>query len=333
MDRIQRVTAVLEGRTADRPPLSFWYHFPPDCASGPKAFDAHVRHVESYDLDFLKIMDDNRYPRPTTPSGVIAEIGDLQQFSVLRGDEDTFERQLELIGELARRFGGELLMATTLFNSWTTLRNMTVPDSGLHGPPTIGRVTDPRDATMTRFVRTAPEALAQALSVIAESTANFARQCLAAGADGVYLSVRDDWADTPENGPGTYDLLVKPGDLKILEAVEHADFNILHVCGTPLDFDRFAAYPVHVLSWADRSAGPRIADVAGRIRPAICGGLDNLGTMATGSPEDCAGEVVDALAQAGGHPILVAPGCTFDPAAVPEANLRAIRRAVERTSS
>ena len=287
-----------------------------------------MRHVETYDLDFLKIMDDNRYPRAATPSGVIAEVRDLDRLSVLRGDEETFGRQLELIGELARRYRGRLRMATTVFSAWSTLRQMTTVDTGLHGPPVLESTADPRDEAMSRLLAEAPRALARALEVVAESSANFVRRCLAAGAEGVYLSVRDDWVDTPANGPGTYDRLVRPGDLRILEAAAPGPFNILHVCGKALDFRRFASYPVQVLSWADRSAGPPIAEVVGWLKPAICAGLDNLGTMVTGSPGDCAAEVADALRQAGERPMLVAPGCTFDPAAVPAENLHAIRRAV-----
>jgi hypothetical protein len=70
-NQIERVDAVLAGRQPDRPPVSFWYHFAPDAIWGPKAVAGHVRHAETYDLDFLKIMDDNRYPRPNTSSGVI----------------------------------------------------------------------------------------------------------------------------------------------------------------------------------------------------------------------------------------------------------------------
>jgi uroporphyrinogen decarboxylase len=332
MNKIERVTAVLEGRRPDRPPVSFWYHFAADCVAGPRAVEAHVEHVETYDLDFLKIMDDNRYPRTATSSGVIAGAGDLQRLSVLRGDEDSFGRQLELIGVLANRYAGKLRMATTVFNAWSTLRQMTVPDTGAHGPPVMETKADPRDAAMSRLLREAPGALARALEVVAESTANFVRHCLAAGADGVYLSVRDDWVDALENGAGTYDRLVRPGDLKILAAAQGGTFNILHVCGKAMDFKRFAAYPVQVLSWADRSAGPAIAEVAPSLRPAICAGLDNLVTMPTGTPDDCAQEVADAIRQAGPRPILVAPGCTFDPAAVPAENLQAIRRAVEQAA-
>jgi uroporphyrinogen decarboxylase len=104
---------------------------------------------------------------------------------------------------------------------------------------------------------------------------------------------------------------------------------MLHVCGQAVDFARFGQYPVHVINWADRYAGPTISDAVSLTEPAICAGLDNLGTMVSGSPEDCARQVADALEQAGGRPIMIAPGCTFDPHAVPEDNLRAIRRAVE----
>jgi uroporphyrinogen decarboxylase len=330
MNKIQRVTAVLEGRTPDRPPVSFWYHFPADQVSGPAAVEAHLRHVETYDLDFLKIMDDNRYPRPATSTCTIADVRDLDRLTVLAGHEQSFGLQLDLIGALAQRLRGQLLMSTTLFNPWSTLRQMTVPASDVHGPPVPVDEVDPRDTAMTRFLRQSPDALARALAVIAESLAHFARNCLQAGADGIYLSVRDDWVDTPANGPGVYDSLALPGDLEILAAARQSTFNILHICGKALDFGRFAKYPAHVLNWADRTSGPSIAEVAGKVTPAIAAGVDNLGTMVHGTPDDCTREVSDALAQAGGRPMLVTPGCTFDPQAVPAENLRAIRRAVDR---
>ena len=144
------------------------------------------------------------------------------------------------------------------------------------------------------------------------------------------LSVRDDWVDTPENGAGVYDRLVRGGDLKILAGAAGGTLNILHVCGKPLDFGRFGQYPVQALNWADRIGGPPIAEVASWLGPAICCGIDNLGTLVSGSPGDIEREVADAVQQAAGRPIMIAPGCTFDGHAVPPANLRAIRRAVDR---
>ncbi len=314
-------------------PYSFWYHFGPDSVSGPKAVDAHIRHAETYDLDFLKIMCDGRYPLRHRADGAIQDVADLDGLVPLRGNEDIFGRHLDVLHALSRRFAGELLLTTTLFNSWSTLRRLTAPDLDIHGPPSRERIADQRDATMTKFLIGAPDSLARALNSIAESLASFARNCLAAGADGIYLSVRDDWVDTPENGAGVYDRLVREGDLKILAAAAGGSFNMLHVCGKPLDFSRFGGYPVHAVNWADRIGGPRIAEVASWLRPAICGGIDNLGTLVSGTPGAIQDEVIDAVAQAVGRPIIVAPGCTFDGRAAPVENLRAIRQAVDRLAS
>ena len=121
MNKIERVAAVLEGRRPDRLPVSFWYHFGPDATSGQKAIDAHIRHAETYDLDFLKVMCDGRYPVPHRADGGIQDIADLDRLAPLRGDEDIFGRHLEVLHALSRRFAGELRMTTTIFNSWSTL--------------------------------------------------------------------------------------------------------------------------------------------------------------------------------------------------------------------
>jgi hypothetical protein len=163
MNKMERLDDVLKGRQPDRPPVSFWYHFPPECASGTAAVDAHVRHMETYDLDFLKIMDDNRYPRIGLPGGVISGVEDLERLTVLEGIEDRFSLQLELIGALVGRYRGQFRMITTVFNAWTVLRQMAEPESGQHKPPVLGAGGDPRDALLSLFLREAPEALSGAL--------------------------------------------------------------------------------------------------------------------------------------------------------------------------
>ncbi len=332
MNKIERVSAVLQRRQPDRLPFSFWYHFGPDAVWGPQAIEAHIRHVETYDIDFLKVMCDGRYPLLHRADGIIENVADLDRLTPLRGDEDIFGRHLELLQALSRHFAGELWMTTTIFNSWSTLRRLMASDLDVHNPPTRGRIADLRDAKLGRFLADTPDVLAKALDAITQTLSNFARNCLSAGANGIFFSVRDDWVDTPENGAGVYDRLVRRQDLRILAGASPGTLNILHVCGKPLDFARFGDYPVHVLNWADRVAGPAIAEVAASLRPAICCGIDHLGTLLSGSPDDIEREVANAADEAAGRPIMVAPGCTFDGHAVPPANLRAIRRAVDLLS-
>jgi uroporphyrinogen decarboxylase len=325
MNAIERVQCVLDGRTPDRPPVSFWCHFPPDQVYGPAAADVHMAYLETYDLDFLKVMNDNGYPHTER----IVDVQGLAALTELRGDEPAFARQLDLLADLKRRIGDRLLMNTTVFNAWATLRHL-VREPGVIGPPNMDPSADAPSATLRDFYRQDPDAVESALMAIGASLGNFVRRCIEAGADGVFLSVRDDWLDAGQAGPGLYDRLVRPSDLRILAGAAAGRFNILHVCGGAVGFRAFAQYPVHAINWADRLAGPAIADVIGWAKPAVCGGVENLKTLPDGTPEDCEREVRDAIRQAGDRPILIAPGCTYDPARVPKANLEAVCRAVRR---
>lgn len=301
--------------------MSCWYHFGREHSTGSAAVEAHLRHLEAYDLDFLKVMNDHPYPRGDVP--LVRTVGDLGRIRPLAGDAERFADQLEVLRQLKRRVAADVFLCSTLFNAWTVLRNWTRPPSEVHSPPKIDGA-DERDDVLAELLRADRAAVTAAVTAIGQTLAAFARECVAAGADGVFLSVRDDWVDTSANGQGTYREIVRPTDLAILGAAEGAPFNVLHMCGRPLDFLGFAEYPVAVLNWADRATGPSIGYARDRIRPAIAAGVDNLTTLPRGMPEDCAAEVRDALRQAGERPIIVAPGCTYDPALVPAENLRAM---------
>ncbi len=324
MDRIERVQCVLQGRHPDRPPVSLWHHFNPDQVCGPPALKAHLEHVQTFDLDFLKVMNDNGYPHRSP----IAGVGDLAALTVLRGDEPEFARQLELLADLKRELGGRLLMATTIFNAYTTLRRLVAPPKVKHLPPNLSAAEDPSTATILRFFEEDPEAVSKAVQTIGTSLANFAPRCLEAGADGVFLSVRDDWLDSPDDNRELYDRLVRASDREILAAASGGSFNLLHVCGTAVNFRAFADYPVHAINWADRAAGPPLSEACSWAKPVLCGGVDNLSTLPNGTPADCRMEVADALRQARDRPIMIAPGCTYDPQVVPRANLEAVCQAV-----
>ena len=98
MNAVERVQAVLAGRKPDRPPVSFWHHFQPDQYCGAAAVRAHLEHFEAYDLDFLKVMNDNGYPHER----LVECVDDLRALTVLSGDEPQFARQLELIVDRGR---------------------------------------------------------------------------------------------------------------------------------------------------------------------------------------------------------------------------------------
>lgn len=319
MNKVDRVLAVLAGLRPDRAPVSFWHHFESDQVCGSAAVRAHVDHLRRFDLDFLKVMNDNGYPHGEP----IRSVEDLAGLEVLNGEEPPFARQLEVLEHLAKELRGEVLMATTVFNAWATLRKLIKPKPK-PGPPKLDGWAGEADELLRGFLAQDRSAVKEALNRIGESLGRFSARCVEAGADGIFISVRDDWVDEPGRAPATYAELVRQSDLTILGAVSGARFNLLHVCGRAADFGAFAEYPVGVINWADRAAGPSIASVIGSTRPAICGGVDNLEALPRGTAKECAEQVGDALRQAGDRPILIGPGCTYDPQQVPEKNLHAV---------
>lgn len=314
----ERVDAVLAGHRPDRPPFSFWYHFPHDQVAGTASVNAHLDQLNSYGMDVLKVMNDNPYPH----FGRITRVEELASLESLEGDQAGFGEQLAVLSALRATVGSHVYMPTTIFNAWVILRLLIQPPT-IHMPPNLDAAAD----APSRWIRHAyvenPRLVTRALQTIAGNLAKFAAKCVAAGADGIFLSVRDDWVDAPET-PGLYDRLVRPTDHAILDAVKSARFNVLHVCGKAINFPAFAEYPVPVLHWADRAAGPSIREVAAWAKPALWGGVDNLATLVTGTPQQVRDEVADAIHQAGTRPIMIAPGCTFDPTRVPTANLHAL---------
>ena len=325
--KLSRVQAVLKGEPPDYPPFSCWHHFPPGSFCGQAGVDAHLRHIEAVDVDFVKVMNDNEYPR-VPPGAVIESAADLRSLHEHGPAVEEFSRQLDLIRRLGERLGGQLLMVTTVFNAWATLRRLCGPPSDEHGPPKLNGGRDVRDERFTALLREDRSAVAGALDTISRSLASFAKACVQAGAGGIFLSVRDDWADTQENGTDTYDEMVRSTDLRILEGASAGEFNLLHVCGCPKNFNRFGRYPAHAINWADRCGPPTIAAAREMTELPLSGGLNNLGTLVDGTPEQCAAEARDAAAQAGDRRLLVTPGCTYDPARVSLDNLRAARDAL-----
>jgi uroporphyrinogen decarboxylase len=323
MTRRERVQGVLNRRKPDHPPVSFWHHFTPEQATGTAAVEAHVGHLEKFDLDFLKVMNDHEYPRREI--GVVQSVADLRKVKALPGDHGEFAGQLDVLRQLRRKIGDDILTATTVFNTWAVLRKLVAPPDPRHGPPKLKDGEDARDRTIARLLKQDRAAVKAALEAIGASLASFAGACIAAGATGVFLSVRRDWVNDDENGQGTYDEMVRSTDLQILTAAANAPFNMLHVCGRPGTLEPFADYPASVINWADRAAGPSITEAKQQItKMALAGGVENLKTLPEGKPEDVASEVRDALKQAGERPILITPGCTYDPKRVSEDNLKSI---------
>jgi hypothetical protein len=85
-------------------------------------------------------------------------------------------------------------MTTTVFNAWAVLRHLIRPPKE-HSPPDLSGAADEPSQPIEAMLAFDTQAVKSAMRRIGLSLSRFARCCIQAGPDGIFLSVRDDWVD------------------------------------------------------------------------------------------------------------------------------------------
>jgi uroporphyrinogen decarboxylase len=325
MNKRERVAAALTGAAVDRVPIGFWGHFPSDPRRADPLVAETLRFQRRFDWDFVKLMPTGVYVpealgcQVTPASGpdmvsavcdsIVKRPEDWERVPVLDPHTGWLAEHLMAIRQVRDALGPEIFILQTLFSPLAVAHKMSV-----HLP-------------FLESVRDHRETFEAGLRLITESTLRFAEASLDAGADGFFYAVqdatRDGWTDAE------FLELGKRHDLEILQAVEGlAGFTLLHVCRNNIMADLVADYPVHAVNWECNPTNPSLAEARRMWRQTLVGGLDRNGVLLTGTPDDVKTEVRRVIRETGTRKFIVSAGCTL-PAARPDANLMAARRAVE----
>jgi uroporphyrinogen decarboxylase len=319
VNKRERVYAAMQGRSVDHLPVSMWRHFHKQDQVPERLAQATLEFYRRYDLDLIKVTpsglyaiedwgaeirhadDDNTPPRLRRP--VVEGPEDWRELAALSVEQGALGRELQAIAAIRDELGQrDAPVLMTLFSPLTLAFKLA------------------GDAVQ-RHLRDHPGDLHFGLATIAETTARFGAAALAAGADGIFFATQlarsslltaEEYRDFGER----YDLIV----LEYL--TPQTDLIVLHLHGKDVFFDLVNYYPVAAVSWHDRESGPALRDASTRTRKTLMAGLDQ-DLLATGSPEEVADQVRDALRQTGGSGLILAPACVIPPG-TPEANLQAI---------
>lgn len=307
MNKIERVRAALRGEDLDRPPFSFWYHFGLQHMPGHRFAEAELDFYRAYDLDFLKVMNDYRYPLPDGLDVIDSE-DDWKRIEPLSANDPCWAPQLTALSHIHETIGGEALFIDTIFSPWTTARRLAQ----------AGRLMEARK----RY----PETVLSAMEAIAASLAGYAKRAVEAGAAGIFLSLGG--ASDDVMSPAEYEVWGRPFDLGILEAVSDAPFNVLHIHGTRIHFDSLLDYPVAAISWSHAFAGPSLKEGRALSGRTVMGAIDESTASHVSAPE-IGQQVIEAITEVGTRGLIVAPGCSV-PTDTPERNLRAVKAAINK---
>src|SRR6185503_9159674 len=324
MTKRQRVMAALQGRPVDRLPLAFWLHNFATENSARGLADETRRLARTFDWDFLKPQSraqcfaemwgltyapSGEKARPYTVTyAPVGSADDLARLPAVDPREGALGEQLEALRLIRGAVGPDVPIIWTVFAPPMIL-------------PMLAR--GGRDQAMS-FLRAAPREAARAFDVMAETLAEYARLCLAAGADGLFYAtnVATRALMTAEECRRWQ----RPWDLRILKAVEAAPFNLLHVCGAGIQLEEFADYPVTAFSFATVPGNPTLTEARARTGRAVVGGLPAKPEIA-GMTEAALVDRARAATREMDRGLLLGPDCSINPD-TPERLLHAVGQVV-----
>jgi len=324
MDPEARVRAAIARERPDRPPFGWWGHTYAQEWSPRELADVTLERQRAYGWDFVKLQPRaccfaEAFGSSYRPSGdaargpvlvrpAIRSVSDWATVPAVDATVGPLADQVEALRLVADELGGAVPVIQTVFSPLMVAGFLIGED-----PP-----------RMARELRERPDEVTPALARIADAIADFSARSIEAGAAGVFFAIAD-FASSDLLSPSEYDELALPHDRRVLDALpEGAWFDVLHLCGPRQRFELASALDLPVLSWSIHQAGnPSLAAGAASTGRAVMGGIDQAGTVVSGSPEAVAEQARAAVAETEGAGVIVAPGCSVPPGA-PDANLRAI---------
>lgn len=310
MTKIERVEASLAGKPFDRPPVSFWYHFGVQHAPGERIAELSLEFLRSYDLDYLKLMNDYFPPMPAGVEEIsdVAGLKKIERFDVQTSD---WAEQLKAIDILARELDGEAYFIDTVFDPYQVLLRSYV---GEH---------------LDRLIEEEPDAVLAALDVVTENVIDYCTAALNRGAAGVFLSTFSASKQMPKE---RYMRFAYPFVERVFRAVKDLGImNTAHLHDYGIFVDETVKLPVNVISYEDTDpSNPDMPTIRKKWSGSIMAGMDkNRITRVT--PAEARRNAEAGIAAGGPTRFFLAPGCSFPTWFFPQAG-HAIVDTVKRSA-
>lgn len=344
MTHTERLKAVTQGKTVDRPAFAAWG--PHLCLSDRNLADfvkATIDYQTCFDFDFIKVMPNGMYfPEAfgqkleparhwfdetwrTTTKYLINHPVEWTKLKAPSLKEGPLAREIEAVKRICDHFQGDVPVLPTLFSPFELMGEMTGGYS--------------RQEIICAHFKYSEQYARIGLDIVSEVNMQLADAFVEAGADGFFLAYQGGLAG--KLGKELFEGIAKPKDIETIRHIQDKTwFNMAHVCnGNSEYFKWFLDYPVDAFNWADQHAGEMsLAEARTHTDKVLVGGLEHAATKPE-SIEDkillhddlwgsdrnvikahLKAKVKKTLADAGPK-VVVSGGCSWGLGALPRFNL------------
>ncbi len=303
MDPRERFTQFLSGVPySDGVPAAFFQHFSPSARHGQAAMDAQLRFYRDTGMDIVKLMFDDIYPKIST----VKKAANWRHITQFQADDPVFSQQIDLARRMVEAVGREAPVFQTIFTPFVSAGCAVSPISEW-------------DKMVTPHFAQDPQAMQAGLEQICDRLTGFARQIAETGIDGFYVSVQG--GERGRYSKEFFNTWLKPIDIAFLNALKATGKLVfVHICGVDMRLEDYKDYPADIINLAMKGNGLTLESAREFFGRPVMGGLDNTGTICTGTEQEIRAEVEQVLREAPAD-VMLGADCTI-PAQIPVQNLR-----------
>lgn len=313
----ERIFRLIEGKEVDRTPVGFWLHFPKEKHHGQAAIDAHLDFMAKTDSDIMKVMNENiLYDGQTR----ISCLNDISKFRGFSRKDAIFQDQMEIIKRITEKTQGKYPVVATIHG---------LIASAFHETGYAGNYTS-MGYYLTLFCRERPAQMKQVFQTVAETLMEFSDCSLEAGAEGIFYAAlggeRNFFTDEE------FTEFVAPYEKMVYEHIKKtAKLDILHICKTNIDFNRYTALEPTIVNWGIYGNGLNLTQ-GGKLFPnsVILGGFpDRHGVLVNGTDEQIEQHTKAVLEEMKGRRFIVGSDCTL-PTEIAYQRINKVVKSVEK---
>ncbi|MBY9000731.1 MAG: hypothetical protein KGD64_07455 [Candidatus Heimdallarchaeota archaeon] len=309
MDKLELLLETFKGRNTTNPLFSLWKHFPLDDRDSQRLAEAHIKFYEHHQFDLMKISPHGRYP--VVDYGCKVAEG-YDPFTGSTSCEECSINSLEDWGALEKvdvnegEFGEQIKTVRTLGKKLEELPKMMTIFSPL-------MVASKMDTNIVKHMREDTDKLKEALFVVYRDLLEFAQSSLDAGAQGLFIASQHfrksdlTWKEVERFEIFFIKKLIQ-------EVKKKSEFNIIHVHGQDIKFDKAAEQiDAEGLNWHDQLTWPSISEAAKIFPKGLLAGIDETQSLVEGDEEKIKTNIVEAIEMSKKYDnrVIIAPGCVI----------------------
>lgn len=323
MTKRERVNLVLEGKLADRPPVTAYRHFPKQERKPEDLANIMLDWQEKYDWDIVKMhpaatymqevwgdeFDYINYQQEIFPTKIkhgAKDASDLSIFTKKTVDEPVLKDAIKTVKLIKEGLKEDVPVFQTLFTPLMTISSvLDFPMVRRHFP------ADPKDNGIFELLKNREEEMLEALENVTDTYIEYWRAMRKeTGVDGVFLA-GVSWAREGYMAESDWEKFVAHFDKKFIDAIK-ADGGMVmyHTCGITSNPQRFKDFNIDILHWDQGANNPSIEEseaFLGDITP--MGGVDEM-IFGTNAVEEITRQTRLAVEQNKDIPFILAPYCS-----------------------